>query len=100
MPTCELADDLRLVRQRVQGSGWEQCVVVNDERVVLGRLGRVALAQDNDEMVEEAMRPGPSTIRPNTSLANVLERLERQNLQTALVTTNDGRLVGVIRRPN
>ncbi len=44
------------------------------------------------------MSEGPSTIRPDRPLASLLERLERQGLDNALVTTSDGRLVGVLRR--
>ena len=97
VPTCTLDDDLREVRERVRASGWEQCIVVNEERIVLGRLGRRALAADDTETVEEAMSEGPSTIRPDVPLAQLLERLERQRLRAAVVTTSDGRLVGVVR---
>jgi CBS domain-containing protein len=44
------------------------------------------------------MTEGPSTVRPNEPLEPLLERLERERLETALVTTSEGRLVGVVRR--
>ena len=44
------------------------------------------------------MSSGPSTVRPNLPLSKLEQRLERQKLTTALVTTNDGRLVGVVTR--
>ena len=44
------------------------------------------------------MSEGPSTVRPNAPLAELEQRLERKKLRCALVTTNEGRLVGVIRR--
>ncbi len=43
VPTCLLTDSLSEVRRRVRESGWETCIVVNDHRVVLGRLGRRAI---------------------------------------------------------
>jgi CBS domain containing-hemolysin-like protein len=43
------------------------------------------------------MSNGPSTVRPNVPLAQLLQQLERQDVRTALVTTSDGRLVGVVR---
>ena len=98
VPTCSLADDLRLVRERVRASGWDQCIVVNDERIVLGRLGRKALVADDERTVEEAMSAGPSTVRPSVRLAELQQRLVRQGLGSAFVTTNEGRLIGVIRR--
>src|SRR5712691_10735070 len=65
VPTARLDERLRDVRRRVGASGWDTCIVVNDEQVVLGRLGRRALARDDDVSVEEAMSPGPSTVRPS-----------------------------------
>ncbi len=98
VPTCALADDLQDVRAQVRTTGWTQCIVVNERRIVLGRLGRSALAADEAGTVEEAMSSGPSTVRPDAPLDELLERLARQNLETALVTTSEGVLVGVVRR--
>src|SRR5437868_6288739 len=98
VPTCSLQDDLPSVRARVRASGWDQCIVVSEQRIVLGRLGRNALAADDLRSVEDAMSPGPSTVRPNVPLAELEQRLERQGLRRALVTTNEGRLIGVVRR--
>jgi len=98
VPTCLLTDALQGVRARVRASEWRQCIVVNEERIVLGRLGRRALERDDEQTVEEAMTEGPSTVRPDEPLAKLLARLERQELETALVTTSDGRLVGVVLR--
>ncbi|MCW2977664.1 MAG: domain containing protein, partial [Actinomycetia bacterium] len=97
VPTCSLTDDLRLVRERVRAAGWQECIVVNEQRIVLGRLGRSALSSSDDESVEEAMSDGPRTMRPNVALSDALERVARQQHRTALVTTSDGRLVGVVR---
>jgi hypothetical protein len=63
VPTCTLDERLPQVRERVRAAGWDTCIVVNEERVVLGRLGRTAVAGDSDPCVEEAMSPGPSTVR-------------------------------------
>ena len=85
------------MRERVRAAGWDACIVVNEERIVLGRLGRSALTRDDDAPVEQAMREGPSTIRPDTTLETITQRLRVQSLVTALVTTLDGQLVGVLR---
>lgn len=98
VPTCALGDDLQRVQARVRASEWRQCIVVNDERVVLGRIGRRAIDDDKERTVEEAMAEGPSTVRPDEPLDKLLARLERQHLETALVTTSAGRLVGVVLR--
>ena len=98
VPTCALSDDLQHVRARVCQTEWRQCIVVNDERIALGRLGRLALEQDDERTIEEAMAEGPSTVRPDEPFDKLLARLERQQLETALVTTSEGRLGGVVRR--
>jgi Mg/Co/Ni transporter MgtE len=98
VPICALDDDLQEVRSRVRTSSWRQCIVINEQRIVLGRLGRAAIDNDDMSSVEEAMSEGPSTVRPDTPLDELLERLARQQLETALVTTSEGVLVGVVRR--
>ena len=98
MPTCRLDERLSNVRARVRGAGWDTCFVVNDEQVVLGRLGRAALSGDDDVSTEEAMSAGPSTVRPSFELDRAVERMRRQNLTTLPVTTSDGRLLGLLQR--
>jgi len=98
VPTCALADRLADVRERVRAAGWDACIVVNQYRVVLGRLGRKALAADSGESVEEAMTAGPSTVRPSIGTDALLERIRARNLTSILVTTPDGRLVGLVLR--
>ena len=90
-------DSLQKVRERVRSAGWDTCIVVNEHRIVLGRLGRAAFARDDDVRVAEAMNEGPSTIRPDTALETIVRRLRDKKLSTALVTTLEGELVGVLR---
>jgi rhodanese-related sulfurtransferase/CBS domain-containing protein len=98
VPSCGLSDGLAEVRERVRGTGWDTCFVVSDSRVVLGRLGREALARDDSLSVEEAMTAGPSTVRPSLGLDEAVERMRGQGLTSLPVTRSDGVLVGVIRR--
>jgi Mg/Co/Ni transporter MgtE len=98
VPTCLLGDDLDAVRERVRAAGWETCIVVNDTRVVLGRLGRAAIRRDDDETVEQAMTEGPSTVRPSIGASALLERMQRRDVTTFLITTSNGRLVGLALR--
>jgi predicted transcriptional regulator len=78
--------------------------VVDVQGVVLGRLGPKALGADAETTaelgadVESVMDPGPSTIRPDTSLESIVERLKKRDRTSALITSSDGRLVGVLRR--
>jgi Mg/Co/Ni transporter MgtE len=98
VPTCTLDEPLAGVRGRVRSAGWDTCIVVSEQRVVLGRLGRMAITSDGDDSVEEAMSPGPSTVRPSIGTDALLERMRSRNLTSYLVTTPDGRLVGLVRR--
>lgn len=98
MPTCTLDERLAEVRERVRAAGWDTCIVVNEERVVLGRLGRKALAASDERSIAEAMSPGPSTVRPSIGAEALLERIRARDLTSFLVTTPDGRLVGLVRR--
>ena len=98
VPTCSLDDGLQEVRAHVRASGWDTCIVVNAERVVLGRLGRRALAREDDATVEHVMSSGPSTVRPSATVEAMLERMRRQNLSNVVVTRLDGVLLGLLRR--
>jgi len=73
-------------------------VVVNEKRIVLGRLGPSELDIDPDAVVETVMKSGPITIRPNTSREAILRRMQKRKMDSLLVTTSDGELLGVLNR--
>ena len=98
VPTCRLDDRLQEVCTRLDESGWDTCFVLDEGGVVLGRIGRRAIRDREDVAAEEAMMPGPSTIRPSARLRDIVERMRQQNLTNLPVTTSDGRLVGLITR--
>lgn len=98
VPTCRPHDRLRDVCERLDESGRDTCFVVDEHGVVLGRLGRRALHGRLDVSAEQAMTPGPSTIRPSARLREVAERMRRQKLSNLPVTTSDGRLAGLLLR--
>jgi CBS domain-containing protein len=98
VPICCLDDRLQTVYEQLEKSGWDTCFVVDDRRVVLGRLGRRVIRAKENVSAEETMTLGPSTIRPSARLADVVERMRRQNLTNLPVTTSDGRLMGLLLR--
>lgn len=98
VPACRLDDRLQDVCSRVAGQDLDQCLVVDERNVVLGRLGRSALAREDDVLVVEAMSEGPATVRPSITAADLLERMRRRDLTSYVVTTSDGRLVGLALR--
>ena len=98
VPTCRLDEPLAEVRDRVRTAGWDACVVVNHERVVLGLLRAKELDADPGLRVEQAMRPGPSTFRPFVAIEEMASFMIEHDVPNAPITTSDGRLVGLLRR--
>lgn len=97
-PTCGLAERIGAVRDRLAGSGWEQCVVVDAAGIVHGRVDADVLSADPETTVEAVMQAGPATVRPSEALAELVERMVAHDVATMIVTTSDGRFVGVLRR--
>jgi Mg/Co/Ni transporter MgtE len=91
-------EPIRDVRERVSATGWNACVVVNDERVVLGLLRAEELGRGQDEPVEEVMRPGPSTFRPHVPIEEMAHFMIEHDLTASPVTSSDGRLIGLLKR--
>ena len=98
VPTCGLDERLGAVAARVRAAGWDACVVVNQERVVLGLLRAKELEGGPASRIEAAMRPGPSTFRPHVAIAELAHHLVDHDRENAPITTSDGRLVGLLRR--
>jgi Mg/Co/Ni transporter MgtE len=73
--------------------------VTSERRIVLGRVRRSALSAAPDDATSESlMEPGPSTVRPNKTVDEVVERLAKNELETMIVTTPAGCLLGVFHR--
>ena len=47
--------------------------------------------------MSEVMQPGPSTYRPDVEVSELVSKLERRGFKTALVTSPEGRLIGLFR---
>ncbi len=96
VPTCGLKERLGSVRERVRQQGWDAVVVVNEERVVMGLLRSKELESDSDLLIEQAMRPGPSTFRPFVRIEEMAHCMVEHKLESTPITTSDGRLVGLL----
>ncbi len=97
VPTCALDEAIEEVRRRASAAGWDACVVVNEERVVMGLLRADELAKGDGEPVEAVMRPAPTTFRPHVPIVELAHQMVRHHLPTSPITTSDGRLVGLLR---
>ena len=96
VPTCAPAEKVGAARERIRKEGWDRCVVVSRERVVLGLLREKELSSDPEASLEEVMRNGPTTFRPNVPVGKMARRMRERGARTVLVTTSDGRLVGLL----
>ena len=84
------------VARRARAEGKDEVIVVDDRHVVLGRIRGAALDGDPDALIEDVMRPGPATIRPDTPLETVVETLGPAGVSSTLVTDPDGRFIGTV----
>jgi CBS domain-containing protein len=98
VPTCSPEEKVGDARRRTDAAGWDRCVVVNEEHIVLGLLREKELGADPEVSVKEVMRPGPTTFRPDTPVEKVAKRMSGRGVSAVLVTTSDGKLVGVLYR--
>jgi Mg/Co/Ni transporter MgtE len=97
--TCDLEASVGDVREQILGSAYGFGLVVATGGTLLGRLRKSALEDaDPSARAEDVMEPGPTTVRCDTSAAELRTRLEERDLRTAIVSTPEGLLVGVVRR--
>jgi hypothetical protein len=98
--TCGLDDRVGPVRQQIGASDYPFALVTAPGGVLLGSLRGRALDCDPNVRVEGVMEPGPSTVRANTPADSLAKRLGERKLRWAIVTTPEGRLIGVASREN
>jgi len=96
--TCVIEDRVEAIRQRIDASPYGFALILAD-RVVLGRVRRSGLdAAPEGGNAELLMEPGPSTTRPHTDAHQLASQLQRSGASTAILTTPDGELIGVVRK--
>src|ERR671919_69216 len=98
VPTCKPGDRVADAAAAARAAEAGVCMVVNDERVVLGRLRGEALAQDGNAAVEDVMEEGPTTTRADDDLERLTSRMRDRSVASIVITDPDGRLIGVLYR--
>ena len=93
---CHLGERLGDAVARLRAAGKDACIVVDDHHVVLGRVRGQALKGDPNARIEDVMRSGPSTIRPDTTLEAIVEMLGDGGVRSTLVTDQGGRFMGTV----
>ncbi len=97
VPTCLPEEPVVEVVQRARSVNWEMAVVVNEHRIILGRIRFSRVDADSPLPVAQVMEPGPVTVHADALLDETLQRLSDRHVETVLVSTPDGELLGVLR---
>ena len=98
VPTCAPNDKLGPVRHRTFDTGWDECIVVSEDGIVVGRLRDSAWEADDATTVEQVMESGPTTVRADGLLQDLVDRMAGRPTKLAVVTTPQGFLIGVLFR--
>ena len=93
-PTCRPDELVRDVTARHPGTS---VLVINEQRIVLGRYRPERNPADASRRVADVLEPGPTTVRAHEPLAPLLDRMARRNVQEIIVTTPEGELLGLVR---
>jgi len=96
--TCPPTTTVRDATERAQAADADNLLVINEEGILLGRF-RLDTVADPEAVVDSLSEPGPVTVRANEPLEPMLERMARRGVTEMVVTTPEGRLLGVVRRP-
>lgn len=73
-------------------------LVVSRNGTLVGRLPAATLAGDPATPAERVMEAGPTTVRPDRLLSELVDRMRTKNVTVLPVTTPEGRLLGVLPR--
>lgn len=96
-PTCRPGASIGDLDGRDDIAEWGQCVVTDEEGIVHGLLSLADIERSPDTAeVDEVMDLAPPTRRPDTSPAKMLDRLTEKQVESVLITTSRGRLLGVL----
>lgn len=97
VPTCRLDDSVSEIKRRAQNKGFDLCPVLNEHGVVLGVVTADGWNGLSTKVAGQIMELGPTTFRPSVSIQSAVESLEKNKKPAALVTSSDGKLIGVFR---
>jgi CBS domain-containing protein len=97
VPTCRPEERAGPAIRRAHESGWNISVVLNEDRIVQGRLQLDKLGSDPAGAVGDHMEPGPVTIRADADLVEMRQRMADRHVSSLIVSTPEGRLLGAIR---
>lgn len=101
VPTCVTGRPLRDALGQLRDAGQDFCAVVDEGGVVIGTLSAEQTGEGAEEhatsTVDEAMQPGPVTVRASVPLAPLLDRMARAGAHTLLITDPEGHPLGQLK---
>ncbi len=98
IPISGSSDSVGEAKRRAETLGFRFCAVVNEEGILLGLLKEEDWQNDLAVAAEKVMDPGPTTLRPSSLFDEAAELLAKRKQNAILVTSSDGKLMGVFRR--
>lgn len=97
-PTCRLDETIAQVKGRVETSGMDRAIVVNEGDVVLGSVEREALDGDRTSKVADVLDEGPTSYRADVSLSEIEDKMKNADMSSVIVSTSRGELIGLFER--
>ena len=91
---CAPDDRVADVLEAIWRSRYSFALVTDDRGMLLGRV-RARRASDVDALAAEVMELDPATVRPHRSAGDLAQQLAESDHRWAIVTTPEGRLLGV-----
>ena len=96
---CRPTDRVSDVRESIERSPYPFALVTSDDGTLVGRAPSSALDRAASQRpVWEVAEPGPKTFRPHVYAEKIAGVLAEKDLRWAILTTPDGRLLGVASR--
>jgi len=95
---CRPTDRIADVLESIQGSPYPFALVTSGDGTLLGRAPASALDPTSERPGWDVAQPGPKTFRPHVEAEKVVEVLAEKGYRWAIVTTPEGRLLGVASR--
>ncbi len=98
VPTCQVNEPVSAVIARMTAARSDTAVVINDQRVVLGRLRNGHFDEDATSTIDAVMEEGPTTIRADADPRELFVRMQARGTNHVIVSTPEGHLLGVVYR--
>lgn len=98
VPTCQPDDTIDDITSIAIDALWEVCVVTDCDGMAIGQIRGEGFDTDPDQRAFDVMEPGPSTVRADQPLHRLIERMRQRGASHVIVTTPQGKLLGVVLR--